>query len=63
MLIYTQFFIYISVISPFDQVIYADFDDNNVLGYLPRELAQYLSPLIDMFDLTFEVLGLCCCNI
>ncbi|XP_075504905.1 fanconi-associated nuclease 1 homolog isoform X3 [Primulina tabacum] len=36
------------------KVIYADFDDNNVLGYLPRELAQYLSPLICMFDLTFE---------
>ncbi|XP_073284156.1 fanconi-associated nuclease 1 homolog isoform X2 [Primulina huaijiensis] len=36
------------------KVIYADFDDNNVLGYLPRELAQYLSPLICMFDLTLE---------
>ncbi|XP_073151250.1 fanconi-associated nuclease 1 homolog isoform X2 [Henckelia pumila] len=36
------------------KVICADFDDNNVLGYLPRELAQYLSTLIDMFDLTFE---------
>ncbi|KAL2459840.1 Fanconi-associated nuclease 1-like protein [Forsythia ovata] len=38
------------------KVLYADcaYDNVLVLGYLPRELAQYLSPLIEMFNLSFE---------
>ncbi|KAK4422102.1 Fanconi-associated nuclease 1 [Sesamum alatum] len=36
------------------KVLYADCEYDNMLGYIPRELAQYLSPLIDRFDLNFE---------
>ncbi|KAL2242511.1 fanconi-associated nuclease 1 homolog isoform X2 [Sesamum indicum] len=38
------------------KVLYAgcDCEYDNMLGYIPRELAQYLSPLIDKFYLTFE---------
>lgn len=31
-----------------------------MLGYIPRELAQYLSPLIEKFHLNFEVKELYC---
>uniref|UniRef100_A0A6N2N482 HIRAN domain-containing protein n=1 Tax=Salix viminalis TaxID=40686 RepID=A0A6N2N482_SALVM len=31
-----------------------------VLGYLPRELAQHLSPLIDKYSLTFKDHGFGC---
>ncbi|KAL0284509.1 UNVERIFIED_CONTAM: Fanconi-associated nuclease 1 [Sesamum angustifolium] len=36
------------------KVLYADCEYDNMLGYIPRELAQYLSPLIDKFYLNFE---------
>lgn len=36
------------------QVLLADSRCCKVLGYLPRELAQYLSPLIDKYSLTFK---------
>ncbi|KAL6535299.1 hypothetical protein OROMI_026673 [Orobanche minor] len=36
------------------KVSYADSEYNNMLGYIPRELAHYLSPLIDKFCLNFE---------
>uniref|UniRef100_A0A6M2EB37 Fanconi-associated nuclease n=1 Tax=Populus davidiana TaxID=266767 RepID=A0A6M2EB37_9ROSI len=36
------------------QVLLADSRCCKVLGYLPRELAQYLSPLIDKHSLTFK---------
>ncbi|PIN11641.1 Phosphodiesterase I [Handroanthus impetiginosus] len=36
------------------QVLYADSENDNMLGYIPRELAQYLSPLVDKFHLRFE---------
>jgi hypothetical protein len=38
------------------QVISADTGCGKMLGFLPRELAQYLSPLIDKFCLSFEVI-------
>lgn len=38
-----------------DQVLYVDCGYDSMLGYIPRELAQYLSPLIDKFHLNFEV--------
>ncbi|KAJ6686949.1 FANCONI-ASSOCIATED NUCLEASE 1 [Salix purpurea] len=37
------------------QVLLADSRCCKVLGYLPRELAQHLSPLIDKYSLTFKV--------
>nr|XP_016499777.1 PREDICTED: fanconi-associated nuclease 1 homolog isoform X2 [Nicotiana tabacum] len=36
------------------KVLTKDTDHNKELGYIPRELAQYLSPLIDKFHLRFE---------
>ncbi|KAL3507167.1 hypothetical protein ACH5RR_032549 [Cinchona calisaya] len=36
------------------KVISADYGCSKVIGFLPRELAQYLSPLIDKFHLSFE---------
>ncbi|KAI3459393.1 hypothetical protein Pfo_016056 [Paulownia fortunei] len=36
------------------KVLYVDCEYDNILGYIPRELAQYLSPLIDKFHLNFE---------
>ncbi|KAG5252096.1 fanconi-associated nuclease [Salix suchowensis] len=36
------------------QVLLADSRCCKVLGYLPRELAQHLSPLIDKYSLTFK---------
>ncbi|KAL3634543.1 hypothetical protein CASFOL_021597 [Castilleja foliolosa] len=36
------------------KVLYLDREHDNMLGYIPRELAQYLSPLIDKFHLDFE---------
>ncbi|KAL3835046.1 hypothetical protein ACJIZ3_009782 [Penstemon smallii] len=36
------------------KVLYADCEHDNMLGYLPRELAQYLSPLMDKFHLKFQ---------
>ncbi|EPS62799.1 hypothetical protein M569_11990, partial [Genlisea aurea] len=36
------------------KVLYADQGYNDILGYIPRELAQCLSPLIDKFRLNFE---------
>ena len=41
-----------------DQVVSADSEDPKVLGFIPRELAQYVSPLIEKYCLTFEVLYL-----
>lgn len=38
------------------QVISADSGCSKFLGYLPRELAQYLSPLIDKYGIIFQVL-------
>lgn len=38
------------------QVISADTGCGKMLGFLPRELAQYLSPLIEKFCLSFEVI-------
>lgn len=37
------------------KVLYVDCGYDSMLGYIPRELAQYLSPLIDNFHLSFEV--------
>ncbi|KAF3457092.1 hypothetical protein FNV43_RR01749 [Rhamnella rubrinervis] len=36
------------------EVISADSGSSKVLGFLPRELSQYLSPLIDKYCLSFE---------
>ncbi|EYU45657.1 hypothetical protein MIMGU_mgv1a001078mg [Erythranthe guttata] len=36
------------------KVHYVDCEDDNMLGYIPRELAKYLSPLMDKFHLNFE---------
>ncbi|KAG8654933.1 fanconi-associated nuclease 1 homolog isoform X3 [Manihot esculenta] len=36
------------------KVLLADCTPSNVLGFLPRELAQHLSPLIEKYSLTFE---------
>ncbi|XP_022874836.1 fanconi-associated nuclease 1 homolog isoform X1 [Olea europaea var. sylvestris] len=36
------------------KVLYTDSAYDTALGYLPRELAQYLSPLMEMFNLSFE---------
>ncbi|CAA0829119.1 Fanconi-associated nuclease 1 homolog [Striga hermonthica] len=36
------------------KVLYVDSEYDNVLGYIPRELAQCLSPLMDKFHLNFE---------
>ncbi|KAH6788109.1 zinc ion binding/nucleic acid binding/hydrolase [Perilla frutescens var. hirtella] len=36
------------------KVLYVDCGYDSMLGYIPRELAQYLSPLIDKFHLSFE---------
>ncbi|KAL6526570.1 hypothetical protein OROGR_015660 [Orobanche gracilis] len=36
------------------KVSYADCEYNNMLGYIPRELAHNLSPLIDKFFINFE---------
>ncbi|GFQ00752.1 fanconi-associated nuclease 1 homolog [Phtheirospermum japonicum] len=36
------------------KVLYVDCEYDNMLGYIPRELAQYLSPLMDIFHLNFE---------
>ncbi|KAL7081099.1 hypothetical protein ACP275_14G018200 [Erythranthe tilingii] len=36
------------------KVHYVGFEDDNMLGYIPRELAKYLSPLMDKFHLNFE---------
>lgn len=44
---------------PFDQVLHGDSEYDNLLGYIPRELAKYLSPLMDKFHLNFEVTELC----
>ena len=38
------------------QVVSADSGCCKVLGFLPRELAQYLSPLIEKYRLSFEVI-------
>jgi hypothetical protein len=38
------------------QVVSADTGCGKMLGFLPRELAQYLSPLIEKFCLSFEVI-------
>lgn len=38
------------------KVISKVFEGNRVLGFLPRELAQHLSPLIDKYKLNFEEL-------
>lgn len=38
-----------------DQVLNVDCGYDNMLGYIPRELAQCLSPLMDKFGLNFEV--------
>lgn len=45
-------------VVPFEQVLYTDSAYDTALGYLPRELAQYLSPLMEMFNLSFEVMEL-----
>lgn len=37
------------------KVLCAD-SDSKVLGFLPRELAQHLSPVMDNYDLRFKVL-------
>ncbi|KAK6146066.1 hypothetical protein DH2020_019935 [Rehmannia glutinosa] len=36
------------------KVLYVERECDRMLGYIPRELAQYLSPLIDKFHLNFE---------
>ncbi|KAG8371498.1 hypothetical protein BUALT_Bualt13G0093900 [Buddleja alternifolia] len=36
------------------KVHYADCEYDNMLGYIPRELAQHLSPLMDKFHMNFE---------
>ncbi|XP_051118179.1 fanconi-associated nuclease 1 homolog isoform X2 [Andrographis paniculata] len=36
------------------KVLCEDGKNDDMLGYIPRELAQYLAPLIDRFDLKFE---------
>ena len=44
------------------QVVSADSGSFRLLGFISRELAQYLSPLIDNYGLIFEVLKLYLCN-
>lgn len=49
------FGVYLPISSALSQVLVADSRCGEVLGFLPRELAQHLSPLVDKFQLCFEV--------
>lgn len=41
--------------GPLCQVLVEDPESTKTVGFLPRDLAQYLSPLMDKFGLCFEV--------
>lgn len=45
-----------SIAHIFWQVLTKDTGHSKELGFIPRELAQYVSPLIDNFQLRFEVI-------
>ena len=56
MLFYMENFKELTVSFLLFQVVSADSGCSKFLGYLPRELAQYLSPLIDNYGIVFQVL-------